>query len=105
MGEALLDGLREIAGRHRETIGAVHGRGLVAGIHMVRRGGKDPDGDLAFLSVEKAFQRGLLMFAPVGFGEATLKISPPLTITREAVIEGLAVLEEAMDEAARELAR
>jgi len=105
MGEVLLDGLERIRKRHSQIIGAVHGRGLVAGLHMVKRGSKDPDGDLAFSIVEKAFQKGLLMFAPVGFGGATVKISPPLTITKEAVLDGLSALGEAIDESSRELGR
>jgi len=105
MGEVLLDGLERIRRRHSQIIGAVHGRGLVAGLHMVKRGSKDPDGDLAFSIVEKAFQKGLLMFAPVGFGGATVKISPPLTITKEAVLDGLSALGEAIDESSRELGR
>jgi 4-aminobutyrate aminotransferase-like enzyme len=105
MGEVLLDGLERIRKRHSQIIGAVHGRGLVAGLHMVKGGSKDPDGDLAFSIVEKAFQKGLLMFAPVGFGGATVKISPPLTITKEAVLDGLSALGEAIDESSRELGR
>jgi 4-aminobutyrate aminotransferase-like enzyme len=48
--------------------------------------------------VEKAFQKGLLMFAPVGLGDATVKISPPLTINREAILDGLSALGEAIGE-------
>jgi 4-aminobutyrate aminotransferase/diaminobutyrate-pyruvate transaminase/4-aminobutyrate aminotransferase/(S)-3-amino-2-methylpropionate transaminase len=103
MGEILLEGLERIRSRHPQIIGAVQGRGLVAGLHMVKRGSRDPDGDLAFSVVEKAFQKGLLMFAPVGFGGATVKISPPLTITKEAVQDGLLTLEEAIELASREL--
>ena len=102
MGDILRDGLRRIAKRHAEIIGAVRGRGLVAGLHMVRRGTREPDGDIAFAIVEKAFQKGLLLFAPVGFGGGTVKISPPLTITQEAILEGLAALGEAIDEASTE---
>jgi len=105
MGEILLDGLEQIRKRHPQIIGAVQGRGLVAGLHVVKRGSKDPDGDLAFSVVEKAFRKGLLMFAPVGFGGATVKISPPLTITKEAVLDGLSALGEAIDESSRELGR
>ena len=31
------------------------------------------------------------MFAPVGFGGATVKIAPPLVITEEAILESTAV--------------
>jgi 4-aminobutyrate aminotransferase-like enzyme len=51
-------------------------------------------------------EKGLLMFSPVGFGGGTVKIAPPLVITREAVEESCAVLREAFVEAlaAREVA-
>ncbi|HXZ44958.1 MAG TPA: aminotransferase class III-fold pyridoxal phosphate-dependent enzyme [archaeon] len=103
MGDVLLDGLEQIQKRHPRIIGAVQGRGLVAGLHMVKAGGKEPDGDLAFLVVQKAFQKGLLMFAPVGVGGATVKIAPPLPIAKDAVLDGLSALGEAIDEATREL--
>ena len=99
MGEILFRGLAGIADRHPDIIGAVHGRGLVAGLHIVRPGGKDPDGDVAFAIVEKCFQKGLLMFAPVGEGMATVKICPPLIITEAAILDGLSALGEAIDEA------
>jgi 4-aminobutyrate aminotransferase-like enzyme len=99
MGETLLSGLREIAGRYPTIVGAVRGRGLVAGLHIVKRGSKEPDGELAFAIVEKAFQKGLLLFAPVGTGGGTVKVSPPLTITRDAVFDGLSALAEAIADA------
>jgi hypothetical protein len=36
------------------------------------------------------------MFSPVGFGGGTVKISPPLVITPEAVLEGAGVLDDAI---------
>lgn len=105
MGQLLLGGLRDIAARFPRFIGAVRGRGLVAGVHIVRAGTAEPDGDLAFAIVEKAFQKGLLLFAPVGMGGGTVKVAPPLPITREAVLDGLAALGEAVEEAATELGR
>jgi 4-aminobutyrate aminotransferase/(S)-3-amino-2-methylpropionate transaminase len=100
MGQVLLDGLEQIAAPHPEIIGAVLGRGLVAGLHIVKKGSKEPDGDLAFAIVEKAFQKGLLLFAPVGFGGATVKICPPLTIPKEAILDGLLALSEAVEDVA-----
>jgi 4-aminobutyrate aminotransferase-like enzyme len=105
MGEVLLAGLRDMARRYPRLIGAVRGRGLVAGVHVVQAGTKEPDGNLAFAAVEKAFQKGLLLFAPVGFGGATIKISPPLTITTDAIQDGLGALRESLEEAAAERGR
>lgn len=95
----LLTGLKEIQSRHREVIGHVTARGLVAGLQTVKAGRKEPDHDLAHSIVERCFGKGLLMFCPVGAWGQTVKIAPPLTIPREALEEGLAVLSEATDEA------
>ena len=54
-----------------------------------------PDPTLAHDVAWHAVGRGLMLFAPVGFGGATIKICPPLCITEEAVIEGVTVLAEA----------
>lgn len=105
MGQVLLEGLQEIAGRYPKIIGAVKGRGLVVGLHLVKGKNQEPDGDLAFAIVENAFQKGLPLFAPVGFGGATLKVCPPLRITREAILDGLSALAESVEEAAAELGR
>jgi 4-aminobutyrate aminotransferase / (S)-3-amino-2-methylpropionate transaminase / 5-aminovalerate transaminase len=80
-----------------EMIGAVHGKGLVAGLHAVDPRTGEPDGDKAAEMVYQCFIRGLLLFAPLGFGGATIKICPPLTITEEALKEGLEVLEQALE--------
>jgi 4-aminobutyrate aminotransferase-like enzyme len=90
--------LRDIRSRFPQ-IGALAGKGLVAGLSCVRPGGKEPDADLAWNVVRLCFEKGVLMFAPVGFGAATVKISPPLVITEEAILESTAVLEEAFAEA------
>jgi len=75
----------------------------VGGLHMVRRGGVEPDGGLAAAVVMRCVEKGLLMFAPVGLGGATVKVAPPLVTPEEAVREGLAVLEEAVEEVRDEL--
>jgi 4-aminobutyrate aminotransferase-like enzyme len=99
VGDALHARLGSLRQKHPDVIGAIHGRGLVAGVHMVKPGSKEPDGDLAFRITEACIRKGLLMFSPVGFGGATVKISPPLIITEEAVAEGVDVLNEAVAEA------
>ena len=95
----LLEGLRRIQARHPGVIGHVTARGLVGGMQTVKRGRKEPDHDLAHSIIERCFQKGLLLFAPVGAWGQTVKISPPLTIPLEAMREALTVLAEATDEA------
>ncbi len=98
-GEVLHKGLREIQSDHPDICGAVMGKGLVAGLHIVQPGGIEPDPALAGDIVTRCAEKGLLMFHPVGFGGATVKIAPPLITPEEAVVEGIAVLREAIEEA------
>jgi len=90
--------LNALAAKYRQ-IGCVAGKGLVAGLACVKPATTEPDSALAVRVVQGAMERGVLMFAPVGFGMATVKISPPLVITEAAVDESTGVLEEAFAEA------
>lgn len=98
----LLAGLKAIQQRHPDVIGNVTASGLVAGMQTIERGEKKPDHDLAHRIIELCYQRGLLLFAPVGAWGQTVKIAPPLTIPRDALEEGLAVLSECTDIAVKE---
>ena len=99
LGPILLKGLEAIQAKHPEVVGRVAGRGLVAGMQMVVPGEKKPNHDLAFDIILRCFHKGLLLFAPVGAWGQTVKICPPLTITQEALEDGLSVLAECVDEA------
>jgi 4-aminobutyrate aminotransferase/(S)-3-amino-2-methylpropionate transaminase len=96
MGEVLFAGLEELKGKYPRAVGSVQGKGLVAGVHVVKDGRKEADYDLAFDIIGRCVEKGLLMFSPVG--QATIKISPPLCITEEQVRDGLRALDEAMGE-------
>ena len=80
--------LHALAARHPQ-IGCVAGKGLVAGLACVLPGSTEPDSKLAFDVVRRAMEKGVLMFAPVGFGMATVKICPPLVITADAGLKEL----------------
>ena len=96
MGKVLMQGLRKLAKKYSDVVGCVHGKGLVAGMHIVKKGKKQKDGELAWEIVRACVEKGLLMFSPVG--ASTIKIAPPLIITKEQVEEGLDVLDEAFAE-------
>lgn len=81
-----------------ERIGAIHGKGLVAGVHVIKDAGQAPDRELARSIVWDAVGRGLMLFSPVGVNGGTIKICPPLCITPEAATEGVSVLAEAFTE-------
>jgi 4-aminobutyrate aminotransferase-like enzyme len=99
LGPTLLEGLQRIQQRHAKLVGRVMARGLVGGLQTTKAGRREPNPELAHAIIEKCFQKGLLLFAPVGAWGQTVKIAPPLTTTHEALAEGLNVLEEAVDTA------
>ncbi len=98
MGKILIPELARIREKYPSVLGCLQGKGLVAGIQVVKAESKEPDPDTALKINIKCFQKGLLMFAPVGIAGECLKIAPPLIISEEPLREGLAVFEEAIDE-------
>jgi len=98
MGAILLPALQALQAKYPQVIGHVTAAGLVGGLQFTQPGKKEPNHDLAHAIIEKCYQKGLLFFAPVGAWGQTVKISPPLTITEEALREGIAVLGDAIAE-------
>jgi 4-aminobutyrate aminotransferase-like enzyme len=68
-------------------------------MQTIQPGRKAPNHDLAHSIVERCYQKGLLLFSPVGAWGQTVKIAPPLTTPRDALEEGVQVLGEATAEA------
>ena len=98
LGEILIPELTRIRNKYPDVLGCIQGKGLVAGIQVVKKGTRVPDSEMAQKINEKCFHKGLLMFAPVGIAGECLKIAPPLMISEEALREGIMVFEEACDE-------
>ena len=95
MGAILHHRLHTMKARHPQ-FGCVEGKGLVAGVAIVKPGTKEPDADLTWDIIWETIKRGVMMFSPVGFGGGTVKICPPLTINEEALNESLDAFEEAV---------
>ena len=99
----ILDGeLKRIGERFGPAMGDPCATGLVGSIQVVKPGTTEPDGALATDIVRRCIEMGLLMFAPVGVGGATVKIAPPLCTPEEALREGIEVLETAIEQAMSE---
>ena len=93
VGEYTLDALSEIMVRH-PSIGDVRGIGLMIGVEFVQdRETKDPAIKLRDEVVNLAFERGLLT---LGCGQSVIRISPPLSTTKNEVDEALLIFEEAI---------
>jgi taurine--2-oxoglutarate transaminase len=101
MGEVLGEELPGLAKRH-PSIGDVRGRGLFWGLELVRnRETREPlvpfnaTGDATapiFRITKAALERGLYLFVHWN----VVVVCPPLTITREELDEGLAILDDVL---------
>ena len=98
MEDVLMPLLAEVRKRHSDRLGCLHGKGLVAGIQVVKPGTKIPDPDTALAINIACMRKGVLMFAPVGIAGECLKIAPPLVIAEDALAESAAAFGEAVDE-------
>lgn len=95
MGEIMQAAAAKIQQRFSDVIIAHHGKGLVASLQCVKPGGSEPDAKLAWEVVGRCVQTGVMMFGPVGFGGASVKLAPPLVIEEAALREGTQVIEDA----------
>lgn len=98
LGSVLKSKLDAIQSKYSKNVGFAPAKGLVGGLLMVKPGTKEPDYDTAWDVINCCFQKGLMMFAPVGIGGGCVKIAPPLCINEEALIEGCDIIEEAIKE-------
>jgi 4-aminobutyrate aminotransferase len=100
IGQYTLDALEEIMVRHPK-IGDVRGIGLMIGVEFVKdRKSKYPDEELRDRIVELAFERGLIL---LGCGKSVIRFSPPLSISKAEMDEGLKIFEEAVTLAEKEM--
>ena len=83
-----LERLERIAASHPDAGLAVRGRGLIQGLVF-------DDPDLPARVSEECFENGLIIETAGRDGEV-LKLLPPLTITEEALAEGLDIIESAV---------
>ncbi len=80
-------------------VGDVRGRGLMIGVEIVRnKQTKTPDAATRDRIVELAFERGILF---LGAGPNSVRISPPLIVSREEADIAMDVLEDCIQIAAK----
>ena len=97
VGGYLKERLLEMAQKH-PVIGEVRGRGLMLGIELIGPN-EEPDPEAAVRLLEACRERGLLV-GKGGIKANSIRISPPMIVTREAAEEAAAILEEALAEVA-----
>src|SRR5579872_3116859 len=98
-GAYIMERLREWPSRF-PVVGDVRGLGLMIGIELVRdQGTRERNGAARNRVLELAFERGLLV---LGAGENSIRLCPPLVITRDQAAFAVDVLEECLKTAIRE---
>ena len=91
-GEELRSGLYRIAGR---SVAEVRGMGLMIGVEFADPESNAPLPEIARRVRDECFSRGLLT-ALGGRRDATLRLLPPLVVTRDQVEEALSILDDAL---------
>jgi 2,2-dialkylglycine decarboxylase (pyruvate) len=101
LGRHLLRRLRELA-EHHPCIGDVRGRGLLAGVELVRdRATREPATGLAAEAVQEAYGLGLTVHPiPTGPAAHCFRIAPPLTAGTAEIDRAVELLGAALTRAA-----
>jgi 4-aminobutyrate aminotransferase/(S)-3-amino-2-methylpropionate transaminase len=98
VGRAMLAALEHMKEKHR-TIGLVRGKGLLLGIELVRDPKtKEPiQKEFTRTLYQECLRRGLvaMTYSP------SVRINPPLLIREETALQGLAILDEALEATSR----
>ncbi len=99
VGEFMLERVRGWKQSH-PSVGDVRGRGLMIGIEIVKdKMTREPAVELRNRVETLAFERGLMM---LGCGETSLRLTPPLIVSKEEATVALDILEEALTVAEKE---
>jgi 4-aminobutyrate aminotransferase len=97
MGEHLKDRMRNWPERF-PSVGEVRGLGLMLGIELVKdQETREPAPELRDRVVTAVFERGVLV---LGAGDSTVRLCPPLTISRDQCDFAVEVLEQCLKECA-----
>ena len=94
-GEILFNKLNIIKDLNPDNISHVLGKGLVVAVLFKNKTSGVPDAVFASKVAELCMRKGLLV---VHTGRESIKIGPPLTISDEALIEGIEAFHEAVNE-------
>jgi 4-aminobutyrate aminotransferase len=99
VGEFMLERVCSWKNDHA-AVGDVRGRGLMIGIELVKdKATREPAVGLRNRVETLAFERGLMV---LGCGETSLRLSPPLIVSKEEATVALDILEEALAIAEKE---
>jgi 4-aminobutyrate aminotransferase len=94
-GGYMLDMLGELQ-TEVPIVGDVRGMGMMVAVEFIEPGAdKEPNGEVVRRILDRSLEDGLLLY-PCGHWTQTIRLIPPLTITREQVDEGLDIFRRAV---------
>ncbi|MED1865989.1 aspartate aminotransferase family protein [Fictibacillus nanhaiensis] len=96
MGKYAYLKLKELQKR-TPLIGSIRAVGLMIGIEIIDPFTGKPDGHALMNILDKCLEKGVLFYLCGNHGEV-IRMIPPLTIKQEQIDQGLAVLEESLEE-------
>lgn len=96
MGDYALEKLQKMKENH-PAVGDVRGIGLMIGIEIVDPKTGQPSGDGLMKVLEKALEKGVILYLSGNQGEV-IRMMPPLNIDKEHLDLGISLLEEAITE-------
>tara|TARA_B110000879_G_C11141680_1_gene500614 strand:- start:525 stop:1901 length:1377 start_codon:yes stop_codon:yes gene_type:complete len=99
-GKILKDNLNQLKEKSNGRISHLLGEGLISAILFKDPKTGEADGLIASKIAEKCYEKGVLV---VHTGRESIKLGPPLTITDEALLEGLNVIVESFNEVIQEI--
>jgi 4-aminobutyrate aminotransferase/(S)-3-amino-2-methylpropionate transaminase len=99
LGKKFHQKLDEIKNQYSKYISSVQGIGLLAAV-IFKDDNDQPLSSLCDLISEKCLQTGLLV---VHTGRESIKLAPPLMINEEALLEGLDVFSNAIEDSVKEI--
>lgn len=91
----LLNKFNELKEKFPDRVKTIHGMGMAFAAVVVKPGTKELDVELVDRIIERAFEKGVMSIRTM---TGTIKVGPPLTISDEALKEGMEVLIESMEE-------
>ena len=94
-GEVLSGALADLSDRFSARVDRYLGRGLVAALLFSDPVTGLPDQVFTSRVAERCMQKGVLV---VHTGRESIKLGPPLTITDEALLEGVSVIADSIEE-------
>lgn len=98
-GKLFRDALESIQKQYPDRISWILGNGMIMAVLFQDPNTGKADGPFTSRVAERCMQKGVLV---VHTGRESIKLGPPLTITDDALLEGIAVLGESIAEVAAE---